>query len=136
MTTPELRNLIRARYAPPEYGLLFEVGDATGAATSRHADAVAMSIWPSRGLEVIGMECKVYRSDWTKELRNPAKAESIWQYCDRWYLVVSDKDMVKEGELPPTWGLLAPKGNSLRIVVDPPKLGPKPLTRSFVAAMF
>ena len=38
----------------------------------------------------------------------PAKADDLCAYCDRWYLVVSDVSIVGKGELPPTWGLMAP----------------------------
>ena len=47
------------------------------------------------------------RSDWLRELRDPAKAEEFRRYCDRWWLVVSDCAIVKPGELPTGWGLLA-----------------------------
>ena len=45
-------------------------------------DAVIMSLWPSRGLELHGVEIKVSRADWKREAADPAKAEAIAAYCD------------------------------------------------------
>ena len=42
-----LAGLIAARYPPPEWAVFFEVSNATGYATSRRADAIALGIWPS-----------------------------------------------------------------------------------------
>lgn len=130
-----VRNAIRKRYGAPAFAVFFEVGNATGFRCSRHADAVAMSIWPSRGLEVIGIECKASRSDWTRERDNPAKAESIQKYCDRWFLLTENAAILRDGELPTTWGHLTMRGKVIHQLVDAPKLTPEPLTRSFVAAM-
>lgn len=67
--------------------------------------------------EILGFEVKVSRSDWLSELKKPEKADSLARYCDRWYLVISDPKIVKDGELPPTWGLLCRKGDRLVEVV-------------------
>lgn len=122
------------------YAAIEEVGNGTGHRCNRHADAIVMNLWPSRGLEVMGFEFKASRSDWVKELKDPGKADPIFQYCDRWYLVVSDALIVKPGELPAGWGLMTPHpmGDglfTLRDVSGAEKLSPKPLDRSFVAAM-
>lgn len=93
-------SLLRERYPKDSHALITEVGNATGYATNRHADAIAMSLWPSRGLEIMGFEVKVSRSDWVSELKNPAKADAIALYCDTWWLVVSDAKIVQPGELP------------------------------------
>ncbi len=50
----------------------------------RAADAVAMDLWPSKGLEIHGHEVKVSRSDWLSELKQPEKCEPVKRYCDRW----------------------------------------------------
>lgn len=137
MTTAKaVMQALRVKYPPPAYGILTEVGDATGAAHRRWADALIMSLWPSRGLELIGIEIKVRRQDWLTELANPAKAEAICKYCDRWYLVVGDASIIKPGELPPTWGLITPHGDGLRVQTEAPVLTPEPLGRGFLAAIF
>lgn len=115
MNTVEIESALRAKYAAPEYALIFEVRNGTGFArrTARYADAIAMNLYPSRGLEIIGFEIKASRADWLRELKNPDKAEEIGKFCDRWYVVIGDKDIVKPGELPACWGLIVPRGNGL-----------------------
>lgn len=117
------------------YAILGEVGNSTGSRTRRHADAVVMSLWPSRGLDVYGVEIKVSRSDWLSELANPEKADEIARYCDGWYVAVARREIVGDTELPKTWGLIACDGGKAKIVKAAPTLTPKPLDRGFVAAM-
>jgi len=130
-----LNNAIQTRFAAPAWAVFFEVGNSTGFQCSRRADAVAMSIWPSRGLEIIGIECKASRGDWIKELKTPEKSDEVMQYCDRWYLAVTNGSIVQGSELPETWGLFTLRGDRLIETKAAPKLTPAPLDRSFVAAM-
>jgi hypothetical protein len=135
VTTAMVRAALRKRYPAGEYGLFEEVGNGTGSRCRRHADAVAMGFWPSRGIYLSGFEIKVSRYDWAKELRNPEKADDIAKFCDFWWLVVGDESIVKEGELPPTWGLLVYSGGTLRSKTDATKLEHEPLDRNFIAAL-
>jgi hypothetical protein len=135
-TTGDVRFALRKRFAAPAWALLEEVRNATGyVRKARMADAIAMSLWPSRGLEVHGVEIKVERSDWIRERDNPEKAEEIAKYCDRWWVAVSDADIVHEGELPPAWGLLVLRGKALVAVREAPLKEAAPLDRAFVASM-
>lgn len=133
--TQQLMAALAAKYKAPEWAFLPQVADGTGSAKVRTADALAMSLWPSRGLHLHGFEVKVSRSDWQKELANPAKAESICRYCDFWWVVVGDASIVKPGELPPTWGLLVPHGKGLKVSTQGPKLTPDPVSRAFLAGL-
>lgn len=135
LTTGEVMDRLRKRYADTGYAVLREVGDATGARQKRWADALCMSLWPSRGLSLIGFEVKVSRGDWLKELKDPSKADAICRYCDRWYVVAGDASIVRPGELPPTWGLLVPHGEGLKVSVEAPELSPQPFDRLFVASI-
>jgi hypothetical protein len=126
---------LKNRYAGSAYAFLPQVANGTGAAKSRTADALVMSLWPSRGLDLIGFEIKISRNDWLSELKRPEKAESIARYCNLWYLVVSSEDIVKSGELPSAWGLLAPKGTVLRIVKEAVQTPAEPISRTFLAAL-
>lgn len=125
---------LSVKYAAPEWAVIPQVRDATGFAGCRTADAIAMSLWPSRGLYLHGFEIKVSRSDWMRELKNPAKADTIAEFCEFWWIVAL-KDVVKDGELPPPWGLLIPSGSGLTIakaaVLTPAKNPDKP----FLAAI-
>ena len=60
----------RIRYAIAEH-----VQSSAGFDARRVCDFMALDLWPSKGLELHGHEVKVSRSDWLRELREPAKAE-------------------------------------------------------------
>jgi hypothetical protein len=147
MSTDTIMAALRRRYEGNAYAFFEQVRDAAGFNAGRTADAVAMSLWPSRGLHLHGFEVKSDRRDWIREYKNPAKAESINRYCDFWWLVVSDRALVKEGELPETWGLLALKQGGvdkatggarpeeLVVVRQAPKLQPTGIDRSFLACL-
>lgn len=131
----DLFQMIRAKYPLPAWAVFGEVGDATGAHVKRHADALAIALWPSRGLAIHGFEIKCFRSDWLKELAQPQKAEAIQKYCDHWWIVTNNESLVKEEELPPTWGLLYPKSGKLTVKKQAPKLTPLPPNVAFLAAI-
>lgn len=134
LDTPHARLMLRKRFAAPEWALLEEVAPRTGGGT-RYADAVAMNLWSSRGHALYGFEIKVSRSDWQRELRAPAKTEeSVFAFCDRWY-IVAPAGVVKDGELPTTWGLLELRAGGLFEKVAGKALEPKPLTRAFFASL-
>jgi hypothetical protein len=135
VSTTDLQGALSERCSAPAWGLIWEVGSGTGAQAHRHADAIAMSLWPSRGLELHGFEIKATRSDWKRELENPAKAEPVMRFMDRWWIVAAP-DIVWPGELPATSGLLVPRGKSLVAVTEAPKLEPQPVSRTFLAALF
>lgn len=126
---------LQERYCAPQYAFLPQVPDATGFQKRRTADAVAMGLWPSRGLELIGFEIKCSRGDWIRELRDPEKSDEIMAYFDRWYLVISDRKIVQNGELPPTWGLMLQRGKQTIIEIEAPKLTPTTMDRIFFAAI-
>lgn len=130
----DMLQLIRAKFQEPEYAVLYKVTDGTGSNYSRICDAIAVNLWPSRGNAVHGFEVKVSRTDWTRELKNPAKADAIACYCDYWW-IVAPEGIVQDGELPPTWGLLCPFGRGLKIYAKAPKLNAQPLDKLFISAM-
>lgn len=139
--TARLHRLLRRRHLGTDgkngdaWAHFTEVRNGTGFARSvRSADAIAMSLWPSRGLEVHGFEIKASRSDWLRELKKPEKADEFIRYCDRWF-VVTEPNVVEKGELPPTWGHLERRGSKLVAVTDAPKLDAEPITRAFLAAI-
>ncbi|HEB42043.1 MAG TPA: hypothetical protein ENI08_03425 [Candidatus Dependentiae bacterium] len=136
MNTDEIMWALSKRYNDEAYAFIPQVRNGTGyALIPRTADLIVVGLWPSRGIELEGFEVKASRSDWLNELKHPAKAESIAKYCDRWWLVVGDKDIVKEGELPSNWGLLVPRGKQLIVKVAAPKLKSVPITSLFMAAI-
>jgi hypothetical protein len=126
---------LQGTFSEPAYITLEEVRDATGFDSNRSADAMAISLYRSRGKALWGFEFKVSRSDWLHELKQPEKSESILQFCDYWALVVPNKDIVKTGELPSTWGLYVAQKNRLKCITPCPKLDPLPMTRTMLTAL-
>lgn len=138
MTDGQLLLALRKRYPAAEYALLEQVRNSTGFSRQpRTADAIALSLWPSRGLHLHGFEIKSYRGDWKREQAAPEKADEIARFCDFWWLTITDARIVELGELPPTWGLLAPDDKATRLVVvrEATKMEPQPWSRGFMAAV-
>ena len=133
-SSADIRALLRKRYAHPEWALCFEVANGTGATARRYADAVAMNLYPSRGLSLHGFEVKISKSDFRNEIANPEKSVAVQQYCDHWW-VVAPAHAVDEDLIPKTWGWLRVDGAKLVQVKAAPDLEAKPVTRQFVAAL-
>lgn len=135
-TESSLQALIAKRYAAPAYATLLHVRNQTGFQRRvRTADALAMSLYPSRGLDLMGFEIKCDRGDWKRELEDPTKAEEICRFCDRWWIVVADASIVQPGELPSAWGLLVPNDKGLVCKVEAPKRTSEPMTREMLAGL-
>ncbi|MDR6218754.1 hypothetical protein [Deinococcus soli (ex Cha et al. 2016)] len=133
VSATDITAALRVRYPSPQWATAFEVADRTGGAR-RRVDCVALNCFESRGLEVHGVEIKVHRSDWLRELRNPAKGdESAQRYCDRWW-VAAPRGVVQDGELPAGWGLLEFASGKLRAQVQAAPLPAAPPDRAFMAA--
>jgi hypothetical protein len=82
-----------------------QVRNAAGFSATRSFDAVAVSLWPSRGMEIHAFEVKCSRSDWQRELADPAKADDAAKLVDRFW-VVGPRDVIPEDEVPAAWGLI------------------------------
>jgi hypothetical protein len=129
--------LLSKKYAAPMYAFMPQLRNGTGyRSTVRTADAIAFSLWPSRGLYLHGFEIKVNRGDWLNEMRNPAKAEEHAQFCQYWSLVIAE-GIADPMEVPLGWGLIvASKDGELTEVRKAPSREPAPLSTAFIAAMF
>lgn len=129
-------DILRKYYPPEQYVVMGEVSDRMGS-RNRSLDYMVMSLWPSRGLHLHGIELKSHRSDWLNELKNPAKQENHFKYCDKfWLLTDSTKANVASiEEIPPTWGWMNIVGDKLKIHKQAPDLNPEPLNRHLLAAM-
>jgi polyhydroxyalkanoate synthesis regulator phasin len=154
MNASHIKSALRMQYAAPQYATLEEVRNATGRIKRRrvakdskgdvtdrprYADMIAVGLWPSLGLEILGFEVKTTRADWLKEIGDEKKAVAVQQYCDRWMLVVPHKNhekIVRSGELPATWGMLTVDDDgTVREIVAAPKLDAQPITRAFLASL-
>lgn len=134
----QILHALRERYAAPAFAFFPHVRNQTGyGRVTRTADAIAMSLFPSRGLHISGIEIKSSRGDFLRELAEPDKAEEIARHCDYWILAIGDRDIVRTGELPATWGLLAPSAGRLKMLAEPKLLGARgdSVPRPFLAAI-
>ena len=135
MKSSEICAALRERYKQPEWALFFEVGSGTGANCKRHADALAMNMYPSRGLSIVGFEIKVSHSDLKHELENPVKAEEIARFCNEWFLVVPEGLIKKDDLIPAAWGVIECKDGRLWVNKKAEQLNPQPITKDFMAAV-
>jgi hypothetical protein len=136
VTAADIRRAMLARWQSQEWAIMWEVTPATGAvARQRYADAVMMSLWPSRGLELHGVEIKVSRSDWKREAADPTKAERVGAYCDRWWVHVAPKVIHDLSEVPPAWGVREFDGKAWRTLREAEKTDAKALDRGFLASL-
>jgi hypothetical protein len=117
------------------YQTFFEVGNDTGTRVTRHADAVAIGIWPSTGHQVHGFEVKVSRGDWLRELKDPSKADGWFEACHGWWLA-TPPDIVKRADLPTGWGhvVVKPDGE-IRVSISPEPREVAPLSWSRLAGL-
>lgn len=128
-------DLLRKRYPSPSFEVIPGVRNKAAFDATNTCDALAMGIWPSRGLHLHGFEIKCSRSDWLNEIKKPWKADAFQPYCDFWWLVAAP-GIVQAGELPESWGHLERKARSLVVVKDAPlNEASQPLSRSMLAAI-
>lgn len=111
----------------PRYVVAEHVRNRAGFYANRTCDAMVVDTWPSGGLALHGFEVKCSRADWLRELADPSKAQAFVPFCSRWWLVVADRAMVKPGELPENWGLIAARDGGLRVVTSAPVRPAEPL---------
>lgn len=134
-TSEDIEDLLRERFCPPAWAFLPQVRNGTGFSRSaRTIDAIAMSLWPSRGLHMHGFEIKVRRGDWLNELKNPQKAEDLAQFCDFFWLA-APKDIVNTDEVPANWGLIIPHKAKCKVLREATILKPKPIDNLLLAAI-
>ena len=141
MTTAELTEKLHDYYRSKNgaWSFITQVRNGTGFnGITRTADAMAMGLWPSTGLDLIGFELKVSRSDWLHEVKDPTKAQEMKQFCDKWFLVVPDESIIKPGELPDDWGLMVAsgRGRTIKVKKAAPDLVPVDIDRLLLASIF
>ena len=138
ITAHDVANYLeRKRYGGDQWVVFREVRNATGFARKRerYADLLAFSVWPSRGIYLEGVEIKVSRSDWLRELEDPAKADEFFQYCRHWF-VAAPRGVVELSEVPATWGFIEVTGKRHRIAKQPRENNkPKPLDALLFASL-
>lgn len=99
---------------------------------NRIIDGFLMALTLSDRLELTAFEIKSSRSDLLRELADPTKAAAFTDKIDKFVLVVGDKGIIRDGELPDSWGLMVPSGDGLRMKVQPSPLHDRPDTGRMV----
>lgn len=141
LRTGELTHMVVEKYGGDKgaenlskYIALTQVASSTGGANNI-ADVMVIGAWHSSGNELEGFEVKVSRADWLNEIKNPDKCVASKKYCHRWWLVIADASMVKDGELPEDWGMMAVVNGQLKVIKKAPLLKPVPVAMDFVASL-
>lgn len=133
MNAADIRAALRTRWGGQEATIIYEVAQGTGTRANRHLDAVAMELWPSRGLALHGIEIKVSTHDWRREKKDPAKAEEIARFCD-YFWIAAPPDVVPLADVPLAWGLLIVRDGKCEVAKAPEKTAAEPVSRHFLAA--
>lgn len=104
-TAPDIVAALERRYNPEgkprQYATFTEVTDG---GQRRRIDFLAVNLWLSRGRLIEGVEIKVQRRDWLRELARE-KADAWYGTADRWW-IAAPPGVLRRDELPPTWGYL------------------------------
>lgn len=140
LTEADMLDALYARYRfaggnGQRYAVAAQVRSQAGYHARRTADFVAMDLWPSQRLTLHGHEVKVSRSDWLRELKEPEKAAEFVPYMNYWWVIVSDARIVRDGELPDEWGLMAMRGPLLTVIKKAPRRDALPMNPSRLAAL-
>lgn len=136
LTTPMLNDLLHAHFIAPRdrtdlagAGAVYLTEVTAPGNSNRRADAVHIGLWSSRGGGRIDVcELKTSRSDFRRELEQPAKAEAWWPYSTTFSIVSPGVDITPPDELPAGWGLMVPNprgGRRFKTIVKPAEREPK-----------
>jgi hypothetical protein len=135
LNAADIYKALQGQWNPGSHAWLANVRNSTGyTRRETYADAICVSCWPSRGIWIAGIEIKVHRSDWLRELKKPAKAEGIFNQVDYWW-VAAPAGIVKVEELPKPWGLIECTGKGTKNIVQAPVLEHEPFDVSFLASV-
>lgn len=128
--------LIGRKYAQG-WLVLDEVANLPGFSGSRRLDFVVVGLWESTGHEIHGIELKVSRADWLRELKDLSKSDAMLRHVDRFFLAALP-GVAKVDELPSNWGFFELKDARVRAVKAAPLLerDRSSVSRSFNACLW
>lgn len=114
VSASDLVERLRARYAAPKWASFAEVRNGTGYTATGAIDFLSIGCWPSQGLLAVGVEIKVSRSDFQRELDRPTKRGWVEASCaECWFC--TPKGLLRPEEIPARWGLLEAVGDGLKL---------------------
>ena len=111
MTSTEIyKALLRYKASALEKGEVgiireFRIGTGFGRISQQRIDAVAVSCWPGKGIEVVAYEIKISRADFRNETKKPFKRLPALIYSHKFYFV-APSGIIPLDELPVEAGLL------------------------------
>lgn len=105
----------------PQHLVLFEVPvdgqREDGEYARQRIDAVAVGLTPESGNIIHGFEIKCSRQDLMHELNSPWKAEAALNNCDRFWLVVNDRSIMRDDDpIPFEWGIMVATDSGLKVL--------------------
>lgn len=102
-----LLNYKRRAIETGEIGIIrhFRFGTGYDGGANNTIDAMAVSCWPGKGIEVVAYEIKTSIADFRAELKKPFKRLSAVVYSNRFYFLAS-AGVIPKKELPLEAGLL------------------------------
>ena len=102
----EIVKLLAEKYNEPgHYVCATEVSNGTGSHARRWIDFVAVDCWPSSGLNIMGFEIKISKSDFRRELTDPSKHNIFFDEIDNYSIVAPDYVLDDQRIIPPKWGI-------------------------------
>ncbi len=135
VTAFDIRAALTAKYVPartvdrPDWVLIEEARSGPGFdGNNGQCDMLAINLYKSRGMHLVGYEIKVSTSDMRAELKQPEKAERFARFCRSWWVVTTPKVWeATQHEIPPNWGVmtLATPGGRLVKKQTPTKREPE-----------
>lgn len=135
MTAEVVEAAIRGHFDGTSHAVVTGVRNDAGWAATRTCDVLVIGTWPSTGHIIHGLEIKVSRGDWLREIQDPTKAEAFARFCDYWWIAASP-GIVKLEELPAAWGLFEVVGKGLRARRPASKReAPEQITRAFLSCI-
>lgn len=137
--TTQLLDALRNHYIKPgdtQPGAVF-LTEVTAPNRSNRADAIHVGLWASRGYTVDVHELKVSRTDFQRELDNPAKAEAWWAHSNTFWIVAPHESITPPELLPAGWGLMVPgtRGRRFKKVVEAEHRDLRPSTALLAALL-
>lgn len=140
ITAEDILARLQERYAPPEWLTFVELRISTGYTRGEERiDFWVMNTYPSSAYHRIAFEIKISRSDFSAELRKPAKRKPALLLSNQFYFI-SPAGVIPVDQIPIDAGLMevkhTPSGHmSLTVTSKAPWLDTEPPTWGFVAAL-
>jgi hypothetical protein len=143
LTERDMLNLLHQRFGVKSYNgavaaeryVRAEHVRARSGFDRRTADFIAVDTWASGKLAIHGVEIKVSRSDWLRELKDPAKAEAFMCWCSHWWLAAANVSIARPEELPSGWGLMVATRRGLIARVPAPRRDVPPIPPESIASL-